>query len=102
MPAMGALKAAAMAAAAPQPTRVRMAVRFTLQRRPIQLAAAAPSWVTPASSPTEAPRPTAVTVRKAMISPSQSGRLPPCSALASITSSGSIGRQRRISSATRP
>ena len=95
MPASGALKSAAMAAAAPQPTMVRSEARLSFSRRPIELATAPPNWVTPASSPTEAPSPTAPTVSPETIRLSFSDMMPPWSALASITSRASCLRQRR-------
>jgi len=94
-PASGALNAAAIAAAAPQPTKVRKSLRRKCSSRPMREAVPEPSWVKAASNPTEAPTPAERTVSAVRRTLSLNDMRPPCSALAS-TGSTSVPRLRAI------
>ena len=85
-PVMGALKAAEIPAAAPQPTSVRKRLGEALSQRPIRDAAAAPSTTTGPSAPTEPPVPITIAAAAVLKSTGANGMTPPFTVTRYITS----------------
>ena len=84
---------AATAAATPQPSSVREAVRPRCKRFEAQAPSEAPRCTTGPSRPTEAPAPIETALTSAALSPAASGMRPPRSAFASMTSATPCGRR---------
>lgn len=93
-PVNGALKAAAKAPAAPQPTRMRMSERCSFSLLPNLEARPQATWVWPASSSTDTPKPWETRFWTATMRLSVSERRPPCNAFASMGSTRGRLRQR--------
>ena len=85
-PAIGVLNVAAMPAAAPQPTKVRMRCMFTLVNCPKVDPRAAPIWAMGPSRPTERPLPILMAVAMEVSTATRGFMRPPRSATASMMS----------------